>query len=429
VVHAVVLVGVVLLVDEPESADTEPTEQATSREAKKLNVQMTAPPEEIETRETPDEKEPEPEEKPDKPEPEQKKEEPQETKDLDRKAVVQETNEQNPEQADYVSEQANKVDRETRARETTQKPVEPSKTSAEKQQREATDESAAQTQRGSKMAARSQSPPKPPTSESTPPPEPTESEPTETEQRESSEKAAETEAKEVPSKSQKAPAPAEDRAAEQSSEGDQPMKPLPMPTQEDYEEMFDAEADRRKMEKHAEKGPGNDMFRRIEKQDGAVRAAMENYIGEVQPGNHTAVNAKKDVAATYINRIHSKVHPRWGGDYLPSLDRNYGPGHPLSNSDLNTVLELAVDGETGKLEEVTIIESSGLTSYDMEAIHIVKSVAPNPEAPEALRSPNGNVYLHWNFWRDQRQCGTFGVSIYKLREDGTKRETVDSKTE
>jgi hypothetical protein len=416
--------GVALLVDAPSPTDSEPPERATSEEAKKLNVEMTAPPEEIETRETPDNEPTEPKEKPD--EPEEKKEDPEETRDLDRKAVVQKTNEQNPEQADYLSEQANKVAEETRARETTQKPVEPSKTSAQKKQRESTEESVDQTQRGSKMAARSESPPKPPKSESTPPPEPTESEPTETEKSESSEKASETKSQEVPSSSEQAPAPAEDRAAEKSSEGDEPMRPLPMPTQDDYEEIFDAEADRRKMEKHAQKGPGNDMFRRIEKQDGSVRAAMENYIGEVQPGNHTAVNAKKDVAATYINRIHSKIHPRWGGDYLPSLDRNYGPGHPLSDSDLNTVLELAVDGETGQLDEVTILESSGLTSYDMEAIHIVNAVAPNPEAPEALRSPDGNVYLHWNFWRDQRQCGTFGVSIYKLREDGTREEAVDA---
>jgi hypothetical protein len=28
------------------------------------------------------------------------------------------------------------------------------------------------------------------------------------------------------------------------------------------------------------------------------------------------------------------------------------------------------------------------------------------------------VYLHWNFWRDQRQCGVFGASIFLVEKDG-----------
>ena len=418
VFHVIFFLEFARWLDDPNTVDTDPP-QADSRPAEKLEVTMTRePPEPVET-ETPPDTPPEPR---DEPEEKEKDENEDEKKKLerkyDRKAVVQETNEQQPEKADHVSSQANQVEKETRARETNEQFVPESDSSNDKQKRKGEKKPAEETKLGSKaVAARDQSPPKPPTPESTPPPKPRESEqtPQETEER------TEPEREQTPKTAPDAPSPSpnEEKSAESS---EQTREPLPMPSADDVSRLFDESKDREKVREHAEKGVGNDMFKRIEQNRGAVRSAMTNYISEIQPGNHTAVNAHKDVAASYINRIHSKIHPKWGGDFLPMLDMRYGPNSPFSDSSLNTVLELVVDGETGKLESVNIVDSSGLTTYDMQAIAIAKQVAPHPPAPSAIRSPDGNVYLHWNFWRDQRQCGTFGVSIYKLLEDGTKEE-------
>lgn len=389
--------------------------QAEPSPPKKLDVQMVPETEdpEVETkveRELAVKKRRPPEEK--KPEPKKNEEEKKEEKEqpvreqYNRKAVVQETNEENPEKADFVSENANKVEKETRAKETTKEFVEQSKSSKkEPETKEKKSEEEKEKMRGSKVvASRAEPPPKPRRRHR-------QRKPTEREEQPDERRAEKPE-------SEKGPAPND---SEKRKIPERPDKPLPMPSVSDYNRVFDSRVDERKRKRHAEKGPGNDMFRRIEESKGAARAALENYISEVQPGNHTAVNAHADAAATYINRIHSKIHPRWGGSYLPMLDAKYGGGHPLSNPRLNAVLELVIDGKTGELEKTTVVESSGVTSYDMEAVVIVQAVAPHPKPPSEIVSPDGKVYIHWNFWRDQRQCGTFGVSLYKVdRENPSK---------
>lgn len=411
VVHVLLFVELARLIDGPDPVDAEPPEP-TSSPPENLEVTMTRePPEQVS--EPPDEP---PEDKQQKQEDEKEKKE-EKKKELvrqyDRKAVVQETNEQQPDKADYVSPQANKVEKETRARNPEEQFVPESESSAD--QKKGKKQAAEETKLGSKAVAERKKPsPKPPTSESRQPPEPSKSE------TETTEEQPDADREPTDQKAPEAPEPSESKEAPKPN--DRPDEPLPMPSADDLSRIFDSSKDREKVEEHAQKGAGHEMFEQIEDNKGAVESAMKNYVSEVEPGNHTAVNARADVAATYVNRIHSKIHPKWGGEFLPMLDTNYGPDSPLSNSSLNTVLEFVVDGETGELESVNLVESSGVTTYDMEAINIAKEVAPHPRAPSAIRSPNGNVYLHWNFWRDQRQCGTFGVSIYKLTEDGVKEK-------
>jgi hypothetical protein len=38
-------------------------------------------------------------------------------------------------------------------------------------------------------------------------------------------------------------------------------------------------------------------------------------------------------------------------------------------------------------------------------------------------SPNGKIYVHWTFYRDGRQCGVFGASIYLMTTDAEGRVT------
>jgi len=419
-----------LLLTPTEEVAVESSKGAESEEPEQIRVEVVPAPE-------PEREEPEPEnsdreppesepEQPEEPEREEREEEEKEKrekretreqqKDYNRKAVVQQTNENQPEEANFVSEQANKVAEETRARETVEEFREPTEQNPKREERETdSSEETDEPKRGSrKMASKARKPRR------RRPPKPSKPQERQREREERDERAA-TEG-EGPEPTRKA----QEGRAEQKKQEARPDRP-PMPTVDDYSKVFDERADRRRQKERREKGVGSEMYREIEKSKGSVQKTLENYIPEVKPGNHTSVNAEADIAATYINKIHSKIHPRWGGSYLPRLDRRYGPGHPLSNADLNAVLEFVVDGSTGELEEVTIVSSSGITSYDMEAVTIAEQVAPHPEAPDPLVSPDGNVYLHWNFWRDQRQCGTFGVSLFKLTEDGVReREEAGS---
>ncbi|MEZ4461139.1 MAG: hypothetical protein R3E66_15730 [bacterium] len=152
--------------------------------------------------------------------------------------------------------------------------------------------------------------------------------------------------------------------------------------------------------------------------DKAFRQSIESFGSEVGVGNHTSVNAYSDDAKSYLERIHRKIHKRWADGYLPYLDTGVPMDSPLRNPNLNTILEMIIDGSSGQVERVNIVKTSGELSYDSEAIIIAQTIGPHGAAPHDVISPNGKVYVHWNFWRDTRQCGTFGASIFIVNKDG-----------
>jgi hypothetical protein len=52
--------------------------------------------------------------------------------------------------------------------------------------------------------------------------------------------------------------------------------------------------------------------------------------------------------------------------------------------------------------------------FDVASMNAVRRSAPFGEAPEAIRSADGKVYIHWGFYRNERQCGTFNAEPFVL---------------
>jgi TonB family protein len=144
----------------------------------------------------------------------------------------------------------------------------------------------------------------------------------------------------------------------------------------------------------------------------AVRAALENFVPEVKPGNQTALGTRADPFAVYIARMHRKIHKLWGFGFLVDLDLK-PDSHPMNNMKMWTMVEVVVR-PTGEVDKATIVRPSGYLPYDVAALDTVLSSAPYEPTPRAIRSADGKVYLHWRFHRDQRQCGTFGVDPFIL---------------
>ena len=357
-------------------------------------------PDEPEKVATPEEvKKPEPKERPEKPE--EKKLEQQK---LDRKVVQQQTNEEMPDEADYLSQKANKVDEQTRAKETTDKNVLPGKelpdeieekTGSEPEPREAEE-----------LASRARPVEKPerrrPEPDKTTPPQP-QPEPESTPQEKAQEAEGITKTSPSPDNPSRSPVVKPQKKPD--------PRELFQPSAKDYDKVF-GERDKElegQMEEHYE---GRRLLAGYEKRKKAIRASLENHITEVKPGNHTGVNAKPAVYADYISRIHRKIHARWGASFLPMLDTQYPAGHPLNDPSLNSELEFVIDAKSGQLDAVNIVDSSGETMFDAEAVAVSHMVGPHRHPPGEIVSPDGKVYVHWNFWRDQRQCGPFGASIF-----------------
>ncbi len=142
-------------------------------------------------------------------------------------------------------------------------------------------------------------------------------------------------------------------------------------------------------------------------------------VGVGQQGN--AINHDKDVAE-YLALMHKEIHPRWGEGYLIRLDTIYR-SHDirLQNSDLEAEVEITLDS-LGNVSDVVIVRSSGVTDYDAEAISVAWMSSPKIIPPQKMLSKDGKVYIHWTFWRDTRQCGVFGVKVFKL--DHGRRDDI-----
>jgi len=149
-----------------------------------------------------------------------------------------------------------------------------------------------------------------------------------------------------------------------------------------------------------------------EKQRERYQSPLENFVPEVQPGNQTALRSRKHPFAQYIAQMHRKIHEAWGWGFLNQLDGRSN-NHPLNDYELWTRVEIVLNSD-GTIDKVITVRHSGKTAFDAAAREIVFATGPYPNPPESIRSPNGKIYMHWAFHRDQRACGTFGATPFIL---------------
>ncbi len=144
------------------------------------------------------------------------------------------------------------------------------------------------------------------------------------------------------------------------------------------------------------------------------RSAIENYVPSVKPGNQTALNTARSAFAGYLNAIHNRIHPIFADSFLGSLD-NLPPSHPMNNEELSTEIEIILDQESGNVVRMGVTKFSGITAFDIAALDSVKRAAPFGAPPREIVSPDGNVYLHWEFHRNSEACSTFNARPFILK--------------
>ncbi len=142
------------------------------------------------------------------------------------------------------------------------------------------------------------------------------------------------------------------------------------------------------------------------------RSAIENYVSSVKPGNTTALNTARAPFATYLVSMHNRIHPIFADSFLGSLD-SLPPSHPMNDPKLMTKLEIVLTKD-GQLHHMGIVKTSGITAFDIAALDSVQRASPFGPAPSAIVSPDGRVYLHWEFHRDDYACSTMGAHPFML---------------
>lgn len=141
------------------------------------------------------------------------------------------------------------------------------------------------------------------------------------------------------------------------------------------------------------------------------RAAIENFTPNVRPGNQTALNAAASPFASYIAAIHRRIHRQYADRFIPGLPTF--STSPLADTTLMAKLEIIINSD-GSVHRVGIVRSSGFLPFDFGAFNSVMRAQPYPQAPDSILSGDGRVYLHWGFYRNQRQCGVFNSQPFIL---------------
>jgi len=143
------------------------------------------------------------------------------------------------------------------------------------------------------------------------------------------------------------------------------------------------------------------------------KSAIENYVSSVKPGNQTALNTAKVPFATYLNGMHNRIHPLFADSFLSSLD-SLPKDNPLNDMKLITRLEIVLTKD-GHIVRMGVVKTSGLTTFDIAALDAVQRASPYGPAPTAIVSPDGRVYLHWEFHRDEIfACSTMNARPFML---------------
>ncbi len=143
-----------------------------------------------------------------------------------------------------------------------------------------------------------------------------------------------------------------------------------------------------------------------------IHQSLENFTPEVKPGNQTALGTRAAPFAVYIARMHRKIHELWGFGFLADLDGK-SSSDPMNDKKLEVTLEIVINPD-GTIDKTSIFRPSGVLTFDVAAIDSVESAGPYEETPKEIRSPNGKVYLHWAFHRDERQCTPYFADPFIL---------------
>lgn len=141
------------------------------------------------------------------------------------------------------------------------------------------------------------------------------------------------------------------------------------------------------------------------------RAAIENYVSEVRPGNQTALDAAASPFATFLSDMHRRIHREFADRYLGSIGPDASEG--LNDMSLETTLEISVNRD-GTVNTVGVVATSGNILFDFGAFNAVMRAQPFPTPPDVILSGDGRAWLHWRFERGPRQCGTWNARPFML---------------
>ncbi|MDP3276025.1 MAG: TonB family protein [Deltaproteobacteria bacterium] len=180
------------------------------------------------------------------------------------------------------------------------------------------------------------------------------------------------------------------------------------PSSSEYRNAFGAQVDQERIEAQQRRSQARGQTPAESWRE--LQAAVENYVPGVRVGNQTALRTAASPFSSYLTHMHRRIHESFADGFLAGLE-SAPRESPLNDPRLHTTVEIVLH-PNGRIARIGIVRTSGSTMFDVSAINSIRRSAPFSEAPQAIRSSDGKVYIHWGFYRNERQCGTFNAEPF-----------------
>ena len=139
----------------------------------------------------------------------------------------------------------------------------------------------------------------------------------------------------------------------------------------------------------------------------AYKGALESYVPAVKIGNQQSLGVAQIPFAKYLKQIAARLQPVFVDGFVSWL-RTLPSDHPMRRPHQFTRVELVIDARTGALVRQGVVLTSGVTGFDLAALHAIKRAGPFGAAPDGIASADGRVYVQWDLYNDEYSACTVG---------------------
>jgi hypothetical protein len=140
------------------------------------------------------------------------------------------------------------------------------------------------------------------------------------------------------------------------------------------------------------------------------RASLEDYVPVVRIDNQRAMGNADAAFVLYLRQMHATIHPAFATLFLDADVTS----DALDDVTLVTRIEVVLDGETGRIVSEGVVQTSGVTGFDIAGLEAIERGQPYGGAPEGIRSSDGRVYVDWEFHRAADACSPDNARPYVL---------------
>lgn len=125
----------------------------------------------------------------------------------------------------------------------------------------------------------------------------------------------------------------------------------------------------------------------------AAAKALEDFYPDYSIGSRTYLNVLRYPEVEYFVRMKKQFKMTF--DPAPAL-RSHFSINRVTQGSIDVVLAVSV-AKDGSLSELFILKSSGITTYDQEALRTVGASAPFATPPDKFLEDDGHLRMSWTF--------------------------------